>query len=169
MQHPLTRLRLGLAVALGGLVLLAALVVVPALDRATAGQHPAAGPTPAPGIYATAGLSGRVWFVSRQVGWVLAEVPTAELPRMELSRTGDGGTTFQRQLSWDGGAAPEAVRFFDASHAFVMARVRPETLRIFTTVDGVRWRTGESPSPAAGVSFVDASTGWAAYRQGASV
>jgi len=169
MQRGGTRLRLGIAAALAGLAAVAVLVAVPALERAAAGQRPRAAATPAPNVLSTAGLSGRAWFVSAAAGWVLVEVPTAGLPRMELLSTADAGVTFQRTLAWDGGAAPETLRLFDANRAFVAVRVRPEALHVFTTLDGVHWRGGDSPSPAAGVSFVDPSTGWAAYRRGASV
>jgi photosystem II stability/assembly factor-like uncharacterized protein len=168
-MQPVTWLRLGLAGALGGVAVVVAVTVVPALDRATASRVTQATATPAPTVLSTAGLSGRAWFVSREVGWVLAEVPTAELLRMELYRTLDSGVTFRRTLEWDGGAAPEAVRFFDARQAFVAARVTPTALRVFTTTDGTHWRGGDSPSPAAGLSFVAAKVGWAAHRQGGSV
>jgi len=165
----ITSPRVGIAVALAGVAAVAALVAVLSLEREAAGQHPRAAATPAPTVLSIAGLSGRAWFVSAAAGWVLVEVPTAGLPHMELLRTQDAGVTFQQTLAWDGGAAPEALRLFGANQAFVAVRVRPEALRVFTTIDGVHWRGGNSPSPAAGLSFVDPSSGWAAYRRGASV
>jgi photosystem II stability/assembly factor-like uncharacterized protein len=160
------KLRLGLAVALGSLALLAAMPAASYLAGRAADQGST---TIAPTVHVTPGLGSRAWFVSRDVGWVLVKVPTTALPRMELYRTPDAGDTWQRQLTWAGGAAPEAARFFGPTQAFFTARVDAATLSIFTTLDGSRWRSGASPSPAAAVSFVDANLGWAAYRQGAGV
>lgn len=162
----MTKPWLGLAVAL---VLLAmALVAVRLVSGATPRPGPQAPPV-APTVRVTAGLGSRAWFVTPQVGWVLVQVPTAGLPRMELYRTADGGSSWQRQLAWTGGAAPEVARFFGPSQAFLVARVDGGPRRIFTTVDGSQWRAGEAPPSVAAVSFVDADLGWAVHREGTTV
>jgi len=162
----LSRPRLGLSVALGATILLAATLAMEHLDRPRAADPGAAA---APTVSVVAGMGSRAWFVSPDVGWALVQVPTAGLPRMELHRTIDAGATWQRQLTWDGGGVPRVARFFDARHAFVVVRASGSVLRIFTTVDGIRWRGGASPSPAASISFAGADLGWAAYRQGTSI
>lgn len=170
----LARPRFAQGVALVGLALLAATIAVSHVDRSAAGgaagERPGAPATSAaPTLSIAPDLVSRAWFVSRDVGWIVVQVRTAGLPRMELQRTTDAGTTWQPQLGWAGGAGPEAARFFGPNEAFVMARVDSGPRRIFTTIDGAWWRTGQSPSSAAAVSFIDANRGWAAYSQGAGV
>lgn len=115
------------------------------------------------------GSGGRVFFVSPAVGWALDTVAGAPYAEQVLYRTDDGGTSWQRQLSWKDAYAPLSERFFSAQQGVLVVPTVAGGRRLYATSNGTDWRATEGPAPASALSFIDSRTGWAVYQREGSL
>jgi len=102
-------------------------------------------------------------FVSRNVGWVVAEIGDGGVVMLH---TTDGGATWARQLTVSADVHPQYVKFFDDRvGVFALVGTRPNLLR--TDDGGETWTRLPALAPDATViswSFVNDTYGWMLAR-----
>jgi photosystem II stability/assembly factor-like uncharacterized protein len=152
------------AVALAALLLAAAVLATFAVvsQRLIPKPQPAhtTQPTTEAGAAYPPNESGkRLYFVSPEVGWTFrVQTGMGSMPAT-LSKTTDGGKTWQEQLNWKGGD-PVYARFDDAKTGVFIVHVQPAAV-VWRTTDGVTW----TPSPPAPIDptaayFINSREGW---------
>lgn len=125
--------------------------------------HASIPPSPAsargapPPSHLTSGYQTDYDFVNSTTGWALVADYITE-QRFWIFRTIDGASHWQRELTGTlpKGYPPEGMLFFDRNHGFVRFR------QLYATSDGgTHWKVIVPPAETAGVTFADASHGWA--------